>query len=498
MAHTIDATLFPPPSHGKSTKNPLNPRTWSGVTHSSTQALQGILSDNHKRWHVFFNEKGFHNHTAHAALTLWCLGADESILTRSYEESKKEQRSAYSSPQSITKKNWIEHLGDENYYQAYMDFFKSELEQKDFKVEAVLEEYIFSAGANFVEGAAKQPEMLNRFFDGLLHPMIHTGLGLEFGLPGTFIEGIAQAAVHRGDSTNLLPRDMFAKSTVQGLTSRLAATLGLKDAQPAPAKDDVHAFTVLARVLADPTITPTTVPEQYGFYRKLIADRGAAVKKYSDQWTLEGNLQKKLEELIWTNVVIYAVGGAESSGDFNADFFHMHLVTSSIFLSSIFTHLERSSQVLLLRGYFSVCLGWYIGRGRPALDIARFFSNTETLLPSAPGPTPTPNEAAHPSPTSPHAITPNPWLQILQSTLTHPDDHLPKLQRALSEHASHFGQTPKGTFVGTELKDAELIDGTLFIRAAGLTASRLGWVREGQKPLEGLWDRRGFFSQAKL
>lgn len=52
----------------------------------------------------------------------------------------------------------------------------------------MLEEYIFSADANFVSGA-KHPEMLNRFMEGLLHPLIHTGFGVEFSLPGTFAEG---------------------------------------------------------------------------------------------------------------------------------------------------------------------------------------------------------------------------------------------------------------------------------------------------------------------
>lgn len=100
----------------------------------------------------------------------------------------------------------------------------------------------------------------------------------------------------------------------------------------------------------------------------------------------------------------------------------------------------------------------------------------------------------NPSPSAPEAVTPNGWHPIIQSTLTHPDDHLPKLQRSLSEYAIHFGLTPAGTFKNTELKDAELIDGTLFIRAAGLTLSRLGWVREGQAP--GSWDSTGFFDLA--
>jgi len=241
-------------------------------------------------------------------------------------------------------------------------------------------------------------------------------------------------------------------------------------------------------------LTLTTIPDDLDLYKETIATHGESIRNYVDEWTLDGDLQKKVEELIWTNALIYGVGGSKANEKFNADFFLMHFVTSSTFLSSIFSHLKRSSQVLLLRGYFSVCLGWYVGRGRVPLDIAAFFKNSATLHPAAPGPQPTPHEAAHPSASSPYAITPDPWLPILQSTLTYPDDHLPKLQRALSEYASHFGNTPPGTFAGTELQDAELIDGTLFIRTAGLTATRMGWVREGQAPLEGSWDRAGFIN----
>ena len=174
----------------------------------------------------------------------------------------------------------------------------------------------------------------------------------------------------------------------------------------------------------------------------------------------------------------------------------MHFVTSSLLLSPIFSLLPRNSRKLFLRSYFAICLLWYIGNGRPELDIARFFENAATLYPVPPGPQPIPHDDVSPSPDSPFAITPNPWLPIIQSALTHPDYHLPKLQRTLVEYSSHFGSTPAGYFAGTELKDAELIDGTLFVRVAGLTAGRLGWVREGEPPLATVWDRRGFFDVA--
>ncbi|PPQ77390.1 hypothetical protein CVT25_010972 [Psilocybe cyanescens] len=481
MTGEIDDKFFPPPSHRGGPANALAPRTWPGVSPASTAALQAILTDNHKKWHVFFNERGFHNHTAHAALTLWSLGVDETILHKSYEENAKEQRPAFASPNAITKKNWKDYLGDENYYQGYLEFFKGELEHKSISV--MLEEYVFSADANFVSGAKTHPEMLNRFLEGLLHPMIHTGFGVEFSLPG-----LSQAAVHGASSTKVIPAAWF--NQYESLSSRFASAVGFGDKS---AKKDVHALTVLARILADPIFAPTKVADMYGFYKETVETLGDSIRKYVDEWTLDGDLEKKLEDLIWTNTLIYGVGGAEAP-TFNADFFHMHLVTSSVFLSSIFSHLKQSSQLVLLRSYFAVSLGWYIGRGRPSLDIAGFFKNPDTILPAAPGPQPTPHKATYPSATSSHAITPDPWLAILQSTITYPDDHLPKLQRALSEHAAHFGNVRAGTFAGTELKDAELIDGSLFIRTAGLTANRLGWVREGQPPLEGVWDRHGFFN----
>jgi len=39
------------------------------------------------------------------------------------------------------------------------------------------------------ESFVKQPQMLNRFLGGLLHPIIHAGYGAEFGIPGMVVEG---------------------------------------------------------------------------------------------------------------------------------------------------------------------------------------------------------------------------------------------------------------------------------------------------------------------
>jgi hypothetical protein len=169
----------------------------------------------------------------------------------------------------------------------------------------------------------------------------------------------------------------------------------------------------------------------------------------------------------------------------------MHLVTSSLFLASLAVHLKPSSQELLLRGYLAVSLLWYLrGAGRLELDIPGFFS-AETAYPTPSGPLPTPHEKATPGPSSFKAITPNPWLPIIETSLVHPDDHVPKLQRALAHYGTLYGTKTAGhpEFTETELIGADKLDGTLFIRVAGLTGKRLGRIREGETPLT-FWDRR--------
>ncbi len=73
------------------------------------------------------------------------------------------------------------------YYEAYKTFFRENI--KDKGIATVLEEFVFSPSANVSPAGEKQPAMLKRLLSGLVHPIIHTGYGLEFGLPGMTVEG---------------------------------------------------------------------------------------------------------------------------------------------------------------------------------------------------------------------------------------------------------------------------------------------------------------------
>lgn len=187
----------------------------------------------------------------------------------------------------------------------------------------------------------------------------------------------------------------------------------------------------------------------------------------------------------------------------------MHLVTSVLFIPSLMAQIKPSLAVLLLRTYFITSITLYIARGRPALPITDFYKSVNPA-PVPPGVHPKSSaKTFKENPASDHdtheqdviwteatkIITPNPWLPIIQTTLVHHNEHLCKLQRALAHFATELGQTPPGTFsflAGSGgLDGADHLDGTLFIRAAGLTANRLGWTREGQDARG--WDTKGFF-----
>lgn len=82
-----------------------------------------------------------------------------------------------------------------------MEFFTHYVHEKG--VPSALEEFIFSRKANVgtststnVPPLERQPQMMSRFFNGVLHPMIHVGYGAEFHLPGMIVEGALLASIH--------------------------------------------------------------------------------------------------------------------------------------------------------------------------------------------------------------------------------------------------------------------------------------------------------------
>jgi len=273
----------------------------------------------------------------------------------------------------------------------------------------------------------------------------------------------------------LIPRSMFEAPTKRG--------------------PGTHAFSILSRIMSDRAFVNYS-----GSFGDLQMKLGQKIQSYAAEWLVDGanpqEIAKKVQELTFLNVMIYVVGGwRETEGFHKAEFTLMHLLTSSMTLTSYMAVISSpTSKSLLLRAYFTRSLAYYISKGRPQLPVRSFF--VAPILTEFPGPAVNPTASAFPDPKSPFAETPNLWLKIIQSALVHPDDHLSKVQRTLAHYDSLYGHISAGEFKDTELKGCELVDGTLFLRTAALTMEWMGRIREGEPAR--FWGDDPNFPEAKI
>lgn len=73
------------------------------------------------------------------------------------------------------------------------------------------------------------------------------------------------------------------------------------------------------------------------------------------------------------------------------------------------------------------------------------------------------------------------------------DSHVPKAIRSLMHYSSKYGSTPPGGFIGATTSDGKeafpgssQMDGSIFIRGAGIIMEVSGWCREGEEA--GWWE----------
>lgn len=139
--------------------------------------------------------------------------------------------------------------------------------------------------------------------------------------------GLAQAAVHPAASTVLIPPSIFPndRTSVEKFTPQDA----IKPEHTAASGGSTHALMILARVMKDPDMQVKAVGEEghmFAFPLAFLEHCGEALFRYANSWTLDisdpKEVARKIEELQWMNVLIYAVAGfKDGKGDFSADFF---------------------------------------------------------------------------------------------------------------------------------------------------------------------------------
>ncbi|KAK4243421.1 hypothetical protein C7999DRAFT_36254 [Corynascus novoguineensis] len=157
------------------------------------ELISDLLHKNHEKYHMYFRDVAGHNHIPHAVLTTLAMGGGLKDIRRAYDDGEGIQRPKPQPDPKVVDEmtdpfKFLDRMQDIEEYSNFLAFFEKEIAAKG-SWQAVVNEYVF----------ARHPQsdfLLAQVFEGLYHPLIHIGFGIEFELPGLVAEGLAQAASH--------------------------------------------------------------------------------------------------------------------------------------------------------------------------------------------------------------------------------------------------------------------------------------------------------------
>ncbi|GAA94197.1 uncharacterized protein L969DRAFT_60291 [Mixia osmundae IAM 14324] len=462
-----------------------------GVTHETAALSAGLLTTNHAEFHCFFNDKGFHNHLAHAILTVYSLGATSEQIKATYERCKAVQRPMLPLKDVvITEENWRDFLGREAYYSRYLQFFITQC--RELGGPACIERYVLEDD---------QGQMLIRWFSGAWHPFILTGFGIEFALDAVTAEGLAACCVHSPQAAPLLkamstrasksPFLTFASSFATGLrplaaraspsvVSFVATAQRLPRIHRVP-KEGLSGLTIIDHMSEDPRLRAGQANsyESKNKFDDCLHNRAKALNAWCAEWIIDSDggweeIVMRAEELIWIATLLESAVSRPGQPT-RCDFFLMHGLNSMLFLPSMLEVLSPSSRITVLECSFRMLVAYWVARGRPQLHIV------DVLMRASNTPKP-PSEAI--ADQSAGTV----WPSLIAAAATHPDEHLSKAIRSLAFAASLFGHSPPGIYK-CSLPGSDILDGSCFVRAAGLHLNAIGWCLNDEEPAD--WDRSG-------
>ncbi|KAK7033554.1 hypothetical protein VNI00_012778 [Paramarasmius palmivorus] len=449
----------------------------------SKPVAEAILLKDALEYHCFFREPELHNHLSHHVLAAYDLGATPSLLQKMYNDEAPKQRSIILNKDDmkigVTTDNWTEYLGNEHAYYGYLNFFQERI--KSVGVPDTLEKYIFSPLAN-----KSSVGMLVRLMSGIVHPFIQIGYGLEFGSDLLVATGLAQTAVHQPHPAVIYDYNPSITDPDNNTKRSGPSVLELLR--------EVYDSALLKPVPYDGSaILSTRIKDAVGDGRGEEIQRICSRFQIADNAT-EEEMNEKIKEFIWAAVLLLFSTGKEGHKP-RLDFFLMHLVTSSIFLKTYVGVIrDTANKAQLLRAYLSTIILFVMVRGRPRINANLTMHASDKVRPPLPTEVPYKvDETSIGSPAQDDDYTP--WPAFIEASLYASDSHVLKTMRTLIYAAREYGDIPaedvigvyqKGTHQETHLGMAK-VDGSLFVRAAGVLMNCMGWTTHGQ--VAGDWDR---------
>ncbi|PWY79642.1 hypA-like protein [Aspergillus heteromorphus CBS 117.55] len=410
-----------------------------GIREDTARTASDLLQEDMEKHHVFFNDSGFHNHIPHLILSMYALGASPDEIKAAYASNKSYQRPALPVDNAVVrslhdKEHFGKCLGREKHYSNFLAFFQQEIDEKG--VEKVLNEHLFS-GDEIAE------DMLERMFGGLIHPFIHSGFGIEFNQPAIVAEGLAQTAVHENWIGPLFFRPV----------EKAAGGIGN------PGKKSM--LQILEEIRADKKLTGSSRWDDSTRMKNGVLKRAPdEMMKYAAEFTVSADqVQEKIAEIINT-VAYYTSAAQRPDKQIKFDFFFIHGVNSSIFLSKIASlpFVEEHVKLRLLEWTGRVDLMLYVAYGAPNLHLDEITSYTASRS----------------------------WESIFAySTAQSGDDgHLPKLVRALKN-----GERVCRPFEAQAQERGLKITGDMWLKIANM-------VMDSTRDQHALWVRGAGFDEA--
>lgn len=340
------------------------------LTAESAKTTTELLQANHEKHHVFFNKSGFHNHIAHHVLTLFALNATPKEIQQGYDTNVDYQRPPEPLKDPIVDdmldpKRFNIYLGKEQYYHDFLVFFQKQIDAKSWQ--EVLNEFVFARDE-------RADDMLGRMYAGFLHPIIHTGFGVEFKQPAIVAEGLAQACVH----------DNWIKPLFLQIEEAAEAKRGQGDRKTI--------VQLLEEVKRNEEISNAAHWEDGNKIRDGIMKRAQQkMVELASQYTIREDdfLEEKTAEMInaagkidklprssvaHVFIVYFTAAAQRPPHQVKFDFYYMHCVTSSIFfsnfLSSANTFLTPATKRRLLEWKVWNDIVMYASRHSPALHLS--------------------------------------------------------------------------------------------------------------------------------
>lgn len=271
-----------------------------------------LLQKNHEIYHMYFRDVGGHNHIPHSILTILAMGGGPEQLKRAFDDGAPIQR-----PLPPVDAQVVESFNDPAIFRAkmtqlteytnYLAFFKREIEKKG--CEMVINDYCFSRTPN-------ADYMLAQMFEGVFHPLIHLGFGVEFQLPSIVAEGLAQGASHY-----LGNLDHFFLGTENLLRTR--------SVKPKRLLDLYHEVRGNEKVRAAALVTDRAFRVRDGVVGRALPEITALAAQYQ---VTPATLERSTAEMISCAANVAATTQSKPGKLRRIDFYVMHNVTSSVAL----------------------------------------------------------------------------------------------------------------------------------------------------------------------